>query len=98
MIKKKAPNLRNPALPNGLSITLYHKKEALALCTYCALQGLRYLYYIKLAQNSLRYYIMLCYNKYIKKLKVHGVYRHFKGNYYSVEDVAYHSETKKEME
>ncbi|MDO5475469.1 MAG: hypothetical protein Q4F61_03780, partial [Candidatus Saccharibacteria bacterium] len=49
--KKKAPNLRNPALPDGLSMTLYHKKEALALGTYCALQELRYLYYIKLVQK-----------------------------------------------
>ena len=27
-----------------------------------------------------------------RSLKVHGVYRHFKGNYYIVEDVAKHSE------
>ena len=30
-------------------------------------------------------------------LKIHGVYRHFKGNMYIVEDVAYHSETKEKM-
>ena len=27
-------------------------------------------------------------------IKVHGVYRHFKGDYYIVEDVATHSETR----
>ena len=27
-----------------------------------------------------------------RKLKIHGIYRHFKGNYYLVEDVAIHSE------
>ena len=27
------------------------------------------------------------------ELKIHGVYRHFKGNLYLVEDVATHSET-----
>ena len=27
-------------------------------------------------------------------LKIHGVYKHFKGDYYIVEDVATHSETK----
>ena len=32
-----------------------------------------------------------------KNLKIHGVYRHFKGNMYIVEDVAYHSETKEKM-
>jgi len=30
----------------------------------------------------------------MQELKIHGVYRHFKGNYYIVEDVAIHSETK----
>lgn len=29
----------------------------------------------------------------MRELKVHGVYRHFKGNYYYVEDVARDSET-----
>lgn len=29
----------------------------------------------------------------MQELKIHGVYRHFKGNYYLVEDVAKHSET-----
>ena len=30
----------------------------------------------------------------MQELKVHGIYRHFKGDYYIVEDVAIHSETK----
>ena len=30
----------------------------------------------------------------MKELKIHGVYKHFKGDYYIVEDVATHSETK----
>ncbi len=29
-----------------------------------------------------------------RELKIHGIYRHFKGDYYMVEDVATHSETK----
>ena len=29
-----------------------------------------------------------------RELKIHGVYKHFKGDYYLVEDVADHSETK----
>lgn len=32
----------------------------------------------------------------MQELKIHGIYRHFKGNYYIVEDVAIHSETKEE--
>lgn len=28
-----------------------------------------------------------------RELKIHGIYRHFKGNYYLVEDVAQDSET-----
>lgn len=30
------------------------------------------------------------------ELRLHGIYKHFKGDYYLVEDVAYHSETKEE--
>lgn len=30
----------------------------------------------------------------MNELKLHGVYRHFKGDYYLVEDVCTHSETK----
>ncbi len=33
----------------------------------------------------------------MNELKIHGVYKHFKGNYYLVEDVAFDSETKEEM-
>ena len=29
-----------------------------------------------------------------REVKIHGVYKHFKGDYYLVEDVANHSETK----
>lgn len=29
-----------------------------------------------------------------RELKIHGIYKHFKGDYYLVEDVATHSETK----
>ena len=32
----------------------------------------------------------------MRKLKIHGIYKHFKGDYYLVEDVAMHSETKEE--
>ena len=32
----------------------------------------------------------------MRKLKVNAIYRHFKGDYYLVEDVATHSETKEE--
>ena len=31
-----------------------------------------------------------------REVKVHGIYRHFKGDYYLVENVATHSETKEE--
>ncbi len=33
----------------------------------------------------------------MNELKIHRVYRHFKGDYYLVEDVARHSETGEEM-
>ena len=32
-----------------------------------------------------------------RKLIIHGVYKHFKGNYYVVEDVATHTETDEKM-
>ena len=32
-----------------------------------------------------------------RKLKIHGVYKHFKGNLYLVEDIAYNSETEEKM-
>lgn len=32
-----------------------------------------------------------------KKLKIHGIYKHFKGDMYIVEDICYHSETKEPM-
>ena len=32
----------------------------------------------------------------MQELKIHGVYRHFKGNHYLVEDVARHSESGEE--
>ena len=32
----------------------------------------------------------------MNKLKIKGIYKHFKGNYYLIEDLAIHSETKEE--
>ena len=32
----------------------------------------------------------------MKKIKIKGIYQHFKGNLYLVEEIAYHSETKEE--
>ena len=29
-----------------------------------------------------------------REIKVHGIYKHFKGDYYIVEDIAIHSETR----
>ena len=33
----------------------------------------------------------------MNKLVIHGIYKHFKGDYYLVEDIALDSETNKEM-
>ncbi len=33
----------------------------------------------------------------MNQLKIHGVYKPFKGNFYIVEDIAYDSETKEEF-
>ena len=32
----------------------------------------------------------------MRKIKIKGIYQHFKGNLYLVEEIAYHSETKEE--
>lgn len=32
-----------------------------------------------------------------KEVKIHGIYKHYKGNLYIIEDVAYHSETCERM-
>ena len=32
----------------------------------------------------------------MREVKIKGIYKHFKGNYYLVEDIAFHSETKEE--
>ena len=33
----------------------------------------------------------------MRRLKIHGIYKHFKGNYYLVEAIAQDSETKEKM-
>ena len=33
----------------------------------------------------------------MQEIKVHGIYRHFKGDYYIVEGIGIHSETKEKM-
>ncbi len=33
----------------------------------------------------------------MRELKIHGIYKHFKGDLYLVEDIAYDSETKNKM-
>ena len=45
--------------------------------------------------NILFYFdIMILGVNMIRKIKVKGIYKHFKGDYYLVEDIATHSETK----
>lgn len=33
----------------------------------------------------------------MKEIKIKGVYKHFKGDYYLVEDIAIHSETREKL-
>ena len=33
----------------------------------------------------------------MNELKIKGIYKHFKGDYYLVEDIAYHSKTKEQL-
>ena len=33
----------------------------------------------------------------MRTVKIHGIYRHFKGNFYIVEDIGYDSETEKKL-
>ena len=33
----------------------------------------------------------------MQELKIHGIYKHYKGNLYIVEDIIYHSETGEKM-
>ena len=32
-----------------------------------------------------------------RTIKIHGIYKHFKGNFYIIEDIAYYSETDEKM-
>lgn len=36
-------------------------------------------------------------NNIMRELKIKGIYKHFKGDYYIIEDIAYHSETNEKM-
>ena len=33
----------------------------------------------------------------MREIKIHGIYKHFKGDYYLVEEIAFDSETKEKM-
>ncbi len=33
----------------------------------------------------------------MRQVKIHGIYKHYKGDLYLVEDIIYHSETKEKM-
>ena len=33
----------------------------------------------------------------MRRIKIHGIYKHFKGKYFIVEDIAFDSETKEKM-
>ena len=33
----------------------------------------------------------------MREVKIHGIYKHFKGNYYIVEDIGYDSETEEKL-
>ena len=33
----------------------------------------------------------------MRELKINGIYRHYKGDLYYVEDIAYHSETQEKL-
>ena len=37
---------------------------------------------------------MILWGVFMNELKINGIYKHFKGDYYIVEDIAIHSETK----
>ena len=48
-----------------------------------------------------KYSLFLWYNVYevklMNKIKIHGIYKHFKGDYYLVEDIAKYSETEEDV-